>query len=355
MSNGLHSLSYRILEKNLLINQAFALRQRNGVPVFTEIKTIEEPYTESEIDNIICTMNQKRRDIGLTATTCFDIKYKDKLRKTPKKTRIKKDYPLDLHTLERIILTPNSHGYISTAFLDFAKEYNIPIYWIDGKGRIEASFIPFNHKRPSVVIKQCEARANGKAIEIAKYLINLKLESYKMESLIPKLRKAKNIKDILQVEGNASRAYYQQWEFSEEWRWSGRHGKTSFNSNALDPINSMLNLGYSLLAQQMSEILLKKGFELSIGFMHMSETSNRYWNMLAFDTIEPYRVWIDGSVKEMVADTEIKPIDFTFTDDRGYVMLRDYALEIVLDRFLETLEPLEHKSLQIIRIIEGML
>ncbi len=137
---------------------------------------------------------------------------------------------------------------------------------------------------------------------------------------------------ILQIEGNASRAYYQQWEFDDLWRFNGRHGKTSINANAIDPINSILNLGYSLLAQQMSEILLKRGFELSIGFMHNSETSKTYWNMLSYDFVEPFRIWIDKTVKEMIAENKIKPNDFVFTDDKSQMMLKD--IKIVLNRFM---------------------
>ncbi|MGE5458767.1 MAG: CRISPR-associated endonuclease Cas1, partial [Methanococcaceae archaeon] len=66
------------------------------------------------------------------------------LRKTPKKSREKTDHSIDLHDIHRIIITPNAKGYISTYFLEFMKEHSIPIYWIDGKGRIEASFIPFH-------------------------------------------------------------------------------------------------------------------------------------------------------------------------------------------------------------------
>ncbi len=343
------------MEHTLLINEAFSLRQRNGNPVFTKIETKREQYSESEINTIIEQMNEFKRKNGYTKSKNYETMYISLLRKTPKKMRIKKDYPLDLHTLERIILTPNSHGYISTAFLEFAKEYNIPLYWIDGKGRLEASFVPFYHKIPSKVLQQADSRNNGKNVEIAKYLISLKLESYHMEHLMPKLRKAKSIKDVLQVEGNASRAYYQQWVFDDIWRWEGRHGKTSFNSSALDPINSALNLGYSLLAQQMSEILLKRGFELSIGFMHYSETSNRYWNMLAYDFVEPWRIWIDNTVKNMIAEREIKPSDFTFSDDKSFLILKDEPLKITLDRFLETLEPLEYKALPVIRNAEEMM
>jgi len=69
----------------------------------------------------------------------------------------------------------------------------------------------------------------------------------------------------------------------------------------------MLTLGYGLQTQQMSEILLGKGFELSIGFLHQSEGPDRYWNMLANDFIEPHRVWIDNTVKEMIVDFEQRP------------------------------------------------
>lgn len=342
-------------ESSLLINSPFALRQQNLKPVFTQIETTERPYIDSEINDLMSKQLERDKKAGLKDNKikhhCFI--YLKFLKEHNNKIEEKKDYPIDLHTLERIIITPNAKGYISTAFLEFAKKYSIPIYWIDGNGMIESCFMPVYFKRTSLIIKQCESRISGKNIKIAKYLIKLKLESEGMEHLIPKLDKAKNIKDILQIEGNASRAYYQQWSFPDEWNWNGRHGKTSINANAIDPINSILNLGYSLLAQQMSEILLKRGFELSIGFMHNSETSKNYWNMLSYDMIEPFRTCIDETIKEMIAENEIKPNDFVFTDDRSHMMIKD--IKIVLDNFMNVLNPLEHKSLPMIRKIEEML
>jgi hypothetical protein len=44
--------------RTLLINQPFALRQRNGMPVFTKIETLEKPYTELEINDIINNWHQ---------------------------------------------------------------------------------------------------------------------------------------------------------------------------------------------------------------------------------------------------------------------------------------------------------
>ena len=71
--------------------------------------------------------------------------------------------------------------------------------------------------------------------------------------------------------------------------------------------------------------------------------------------IEPFRVWIDNCMKEMIAEKEIKPTDFTFSDDKSYVVFKDKAMEIALNKYMEILEPLEHKSLPIIRTVEGML
>lgn len=343
-------------ERSLLINESFALRQRDGKPVFTSIKAIETPYQKSEIDNIINNLNIQRKVLGLTPTKSFDLHYNETLRKTPKKSREKTDHSIDLHDIHRIIITPNAKGYISTYFLDFMKEHSIPIYWIDEKGRIEASFIPFHLVKSSFVIKQCESRLNGKNIEIAKYIMELKFQSQKTDNWIPKLKKAKDLKSVLNIEGGAAFLYYAEWKksFGEEWGFNGRHGRNFKNYLAIDPINSILNIGYSLLAQEMSEILLKRGWELCIGFLHI-DTKNTYWNMAAMDFIEPFRVWIDDVVTEIINEKVIKPNDFTFTDDKSHMILKDKPFEIVLDRFLNILEPLEYKSLPMIRTVEKML
>lgn len=347
-----------MIDRTLLINQPFALRQRNGIPVFTEIKTIEVPYQESEIDNIIEKINEHKKSIGFTRTEIFDIKYKKMLKETQKKFRQKTDYPINLSSLKRIIITPNARGYISTYFLEFCKVHQIPIYWVDAKAKIEASFIPFHYLKQSLALKQYEAITNGKDLDIARYIIMLKLESIGMEKFIPNIRKAKDIHAVVSVEAIATTKYHSNWSFPDEWNWEGRRNKnvrTRQNKNAADPINSMLNFGYGLLAQQMSEILLAKGFEVSIGFMHQSEGHNRYWNQLSYDFIEPFRVWIDSCIRDMVAEKEIKPTDFTFSDDKSFMVFKDKALGTALDRFMETLDPLEHKSSPIIRTVEGML
>jgi CRISPR/Cas system-associated endonuclease Cas1 len=77
--------------------------------------------------------------------------------------------------------------------------------------------------------------------------------------------------------------------------------------------------------------------------------------MLAYDFIEPFRFWVDVCVKEMVDEKEIKPADFTFAEDKSHMVFKEKALDIAVSKLIEALEPLEHKSLPIIRTVEKML
>ncbi len=106
-----------------------------------------------------------------------------------------------------------------------------------------------------------------------------------------------------------------------------------------------MNLGYGLLAQYFSELLLERGFEPSIGFLHYGE-NNLDWNRLAFDVIEPYRIFIDNEVKNMINNSIIEPEDFVFTKDSSHMVLKDIPFEAVLDRFLQVLDPLSKKACQ---------
>jgi hypothetical protein len=51
----------------------------------------------------------------------------------------------------------------------------------------------------------------------------------------------------------------------------------------------------------------------------------------------------------------IKVADFTFTEDKSHMIMKDNAFAVALSEFLWILEPLEYKSLPMIREIEKML
>lgn len=107
----------------------------------------------------------------------------------------------------------------------------------------------------------------------------------------------------------------------------------------------MLNLGYALLAQQMSEILLKRGFELSIGFFHVGK--RMYWNRLTYDFIEPFRILIDKAVLEIVNDSLLKPEDFIYSEDKSQLIHKDIAFKPSYQWYLNALDQLEHRHYRV--------
>ena len=344
-------------ETTLLINSPFSLTQKNNVPIYTQVgDTIIRPYNDAEIKDQIQKQMSRDKKAGLDKETIFKkCKYLETfLRRNTKKEEQHTVLPIDLNKLQTIFITPRAKGYLTTGFMDLARTNNIAILWIDSTGKVDASFIPFYYKRSSLVVKQAEARINGKSLKIAKYIIKLKIESEDMKEYIPKLDKAKDIKEVMQIEALSASNYFKQWKINKEWNWKGRHGKASGNKNAVDPINTLLNVGYSILAQKMSQTLLKRGFELSIGFLHVNDDKS-YFNMLTYDLIEPYRVWIDKQVINMTLRHRINPTDFTFTEDKTNMIMKDKAFDVALTEFLWVLNPLEHKSLPLIREIENML
>ena len=54
-----------MIDRTLLINQSFAFRQRDGIPVFTSIEMKESAYHESELDIIIDNLNKRKKAMGL--------------------------------------------------------------------------------------------------------------------------------------------------------------------------------------------------------------------------------------------------------------------------------------------------
>lgn len=78
--------------------------------------------------------------------------------------------------------------------------------------------------------------------------------------------------------------------------------------------------------------------------------------MLSYDMIEPYRVWIDNEVKNMIAGNEINHTDFVFSKNKKSLVFKNHEVfKLAIDRFLSVLNPLEYQSLPLIRKIEKML
>ncbi len=133
---------------------------------------------------------------------------------------------------------------------------------------------------------------------------------------------AREITELLGIEGTAAALYFEQFESMlkrrDDWKfdWRGRNRRPP-----RDPLNAMLSLGYSMLAKELTGVCHAVGVDPFLGFMHQP----RYGRpALALDLMEEFRPLVADSVAiSLVNRGELGPEDFikgangTFMNDRG--------------------------------------
>jgi len=100
---------------------------------------------------------------------------------------------------------------------------------------------------------------------------------------LEKLETVKSLEELRGIEGNASRAYFdlfRRWNRSE-LPFDGRRKRT-----AADPINALLNLGYTLLTRELEGLIESAGFDPAVGFYHLPDNDRP---SLACDWVEEFR------------------------------------------------------------------
>ncbi len=133
---------------------------------------------------------------------------------------------------------------------------------------------------------------------------------------------ARDITELLGIEGSAAALYFEQFESMlkqrDDWKfdWRGRNRRPP-----RDPVNALLSLGYSMLAKELTGVCHAVGLDPFLGFMHQP----RYGRpALALDLMEEFRPLVADSVAiSLINRGELGPEDFirsangTFLNDRG--------------------------------------
>jgi len=98
--------------------------------------------------------------------------------------------------------------------------------------------------------------------------------------------KARNHKELLGMEGSASRAFFTT--YFAEMGWRRRMPRTKF-----DPTNTLMDIGYTLLFNIVDALLALYGFDGYKGFYHKLFFQRK---SLACDIMEPFRCVIDRQI-----------------------------------------------------------
>lgn len=117
------------------------------------------------------------------------------------------------------------------------------------------------------------------------------------------IKLAQDVEDdvkLLGIEGRAAKAFFQHY-FSEH-QWTSRRPRTK-----IDPINAMMDIGYTILFNYIEANASLFGFDLYVGVYHKLWFNRK---SLVCDLIEPFRCIIDKQIRKSLNLSEFKPTDF---------------------------------------------
>lgn len=104
----------------------------------------------------------------------------------------------------------------------------------------------------------------------------------------------------------------------------------------LDPINSMLSLGYTLLSHNVSAFVQTMGLHTHFGNLHVPRDNHP---ALVSDLMEEFRAQVVDSLVAYLTNKKIfTPDDFTPPDERGGVYLQPHALKKFLKHWEQKLQ-----------------
>jgi CRISPR-associated protein Cas1 len=124
-----------------------------------------------------------------------------------------------------------------------------------------------------------------------------------------------SINEIMMLDGRIVSDYWNELskifnQLAPDFRFETRKNLSySWNMNASDPVNALLNYGYAILESMIRKDINTIGLDVSIGYLHEIAPSK---HPLVYDLQELFRYVVDYSVIEL-QETGLKKSDFITT------------------------------------------
>ena len=224
------------------------------------------------------------------------------------------------------IIIIGSNTSISGRLIKVCSQRQIPLHIITEQFKHYGSIYFAVHNNIKNRILQYKVLIHDKwCIYLSKQLIYSKIltqknflervnDSSSLNKYLDKVKDKKSLNSLLGLEGVSASIYWQSFtqlipdHILREFRWKGR-----IKNPCLDPINSMLSLGYGLLSTQCQSSLTINGLDPYLGILHVVSEDRP---ALVYDIMEIYRVLlVDSWVLSLINNKIFKPEDFTFTKE----------------------------------------
>ncbi|OFI07051.1 CRISPR-associated endonuclease Cas1 [Clostridium acetireducens DSM 10703] len=160
------------------------------------------------------------------------------------------------------------------------------------------------------------------------------IKNDKIDYFINKVNYAKEINEIMGIEGAAARIYFQSLTnlIPEPYEFKGRN-----KNPPKDEVNALLSLTYSILNSIILSEIEKVGLDSFIGFLHGIKYGRE---SLSLDLLELYRSnFCDDFVLKLLRRKEIRITDFTKNKDG--IRLKQNAFRKYIKKFNKNYEKIE--------------
>jgi CRISPR-associated protein Cas1 len=281
-------------------------------------------------------------------------------------------YPHQI-TYDSIIIDGHT-GYISFEAIRWLMKHDIPLIMLNWNGNLLGVTLPQGPKSGKLRIKQYQKYLDNKIrINIAEEIVNCKIKlifnllrelaNYYSEiniNLIEKLfQNGKTDYGVLKLriiseanydisqtkrfisntlmnhEGRIATIYWQYLtkifhKLYPQFNFQNRKNKShSWNNNASDEVNALLNYGYAILEAEIRKCINAIGLDSSIGFLHEIAESK---TPLVYDIQELFRWLIDLSVIELLEEKKLlKKGNFIVTENY-HIRLKENTANLLVDK-----------------------
>lgn len=242
---------------------------------------------------------------------------------------------------------------INTKLLDFLSSNNVVVHFFNYYGNYSGSFYPrIKYSSGKLLIKQVE-KFNNERIVIAKAIVKgigsnidetlyhyykhdkkdvKPVIDYLRDEFLQKIEDAKDIKQVMSVEGQAWDRFYQSFLhfLPQDFVMNKRVKRPPDN-----PINAMISFGNSLLYTKTISAIYNTHLDQRISFLH--EPSERRFS-LSLDMSEVFKMPIVyKAIFDLVNNKKIQ-VEKHFEKNLNYCILNEEGRKIFIQEFEERME-----------------
>ena len=257
---------------------------------------------------------------------------------------------------DSVVVEGNS-GTISFEAARFLAIHDIPVVFLRWDGSVLSSLLPRGPVAGELKLAQFASHNSPqRRAQIARAILEVKLtksvellrflsrfypcDPAPVEAEVKRCPSAESIPDLIVWEGRTAVAYWVEFgrvvnRLWPEARFVTRKGKgKSWAQSATDPVNALLNLGYSLLEGRVRHAVNSVGLEPSVGWLHETAASKL---PVVYDLQEPFRWLVDLSVVETISGRQLDRKGDFITTENYHVRLRSHAIGLLAERLSENI------------------